>query len=77
MVAIELRLSDWLYSAVLACEVLTLNRDYFRISGGLDRRLFELAREHCGSQGKMDHQHQAAPQEKQFTGYARQVQGKA
>jgi hypothetical protein len=31
MVAIELRLSEWLYNAVLACEVLTLNRD-FRIS---------------------------------------------
>jgi plasmid replication initiation protein len=52
MVAIELRLSDWLYNAVLACEVLTLNRDYFRISGGLDRRLYELARKHCGNQAK-------------------------
>jgi plasmid replication initiation protein len=52
MVAIELRLSDWLYNSVLAREVLTLNRDYFRLSGGLERRLYEVARKHCGKQAK-------------------------
>jgi Replication initiator protein A len=31
MVAIQLRLSDWLYNAVVAGEILTLNRDYFRL----------------------------------------------
>jgi plasmid replication initiation protein len=50
MVAIELMLSEWLYRAVLAREVLTLNRDYFRLDGGLERRLYELARKHCGQQ---------------------------
>jgi plasmid replication initiation protein len=50
MVAIELTLSEWLYRAVLAREVLTLNREYFRLDGGLERRLYELARKHCGSQ---------------------------
>jgi len=48
MVAIELRLSDWLYNAILGREVLTLSRDYFRLSRGLERRLYELARKHCG-----------------------------
>lgn len=50
MVALELTLSEWLYRAVCAREVLTLNRDYFRLDGGLERRLYELARKHCGNQ---------------------------
>jgi plasmid replication initiation protein len=50
MVAVQLRLSDWLYNAVLGHEVLTLSREYFRLSGGLERRLYELARKHCGHQ---------------------------
>jgi plasmid replication initiation protein len=52
MVAIELRLSDWLYNAILGREVLTLSRDYFRLFGGLERRLYELARKHCGHQAR-------------------------
>jgi plasmid replication initiation protein len=52
MAAIELRLSDWLYNAILGREVLTLSRDYFRLFGGLERRLYELARKHCGHQTK-------------------------
>jgi plasmid replication initiation protein len=50
MVAIELRLSDWLYNAIVGLEVLTINRDYFRLSRALERRLYELARKHCGHQ---------------------------
>jgi len=52
MVAIELTLSEWLYNAATGREVLTLNRDYFRLDGGLERRLYELARKHCGHQTK-------------------------
>ena len=52
MVAVEVSLNKWLYNAIVACEVLTLNRDYFRLSGGLERRLYELARKHCGNQAK-------------------------
>ena len=52
MVAIELRLSDWLYNAIVGLEVLTISRDYFRLSRGLERRLYELARKHCGHQAK-------------------------
>jgi plasmid replication initiation protein len=37
---------------VLAREVLTLNRDYFRLGGAMERRLYELARKHCGQQAK-------------------------
>ena len=43
-------LSDWLYRAVLSKSVLTLSRDYFRLRKPLERRLYELARKHCGRQ---------------------------
>jgi plasmid replication initiation protein len=52
MSCIELTLSEWLYNAVIATEVLTLSRDYFRLRKGLERRLYELARKHCGLQAK-------------------------
>ena len=48
---VEITLSKWLYDAVTGMEVLTINRDYFRLSGGLERRIYELARKHCGNQG--------------------------
>ncbi|MBD1877128.1 MULTISPECIES: replication initiator protein A [Cyanophyceae] len=50
MVAVEVTLSEWLFQAVCSQEVLTLHRDYFRLGKGLERRLYELARKHCGSQ---------------------------
>lgn len=52
MVHIDITLSSWTYNAAVAMEVLTYNRDYFRLRGGLDRRLYELARKHCGAQAK-------------------------
>jgi len=30
--------------------VLTLRPEYFRLDGGLERRLYEIARKHCGRQ---------------------------
>jgi plasmid replication initiation protein len=50
MVQVSVTLSDWLYRAVLAKSVLTLNRDYFRLRKPLERRVYELARKHCGRQ---------------------------
>ena len=50
MVSVHVTLSDWLYQAVLARSVLTLNRDYFSLRKPLERRLYELARKHCGQQ---------------------------
>lgn len=52
MVAVEVTLPDWLYRSVRARHVLTLSRDYFRIRKPLDRRIYELARKHCGHQRK-------------------------
>lgn len=50
MVSVSVTLSDWLYQAVLSRSVLTLSRDYFRLRRPLERRLYELARKHCGHQ---------------------------
>ncbi|MBE2276249.1 MAG: replication initiator protein A [Rhodobacteraceae bacterium] len=50
MVQVAVTLSDWLFRAVVAKSVLTLSRDYFRLRKPLERRVYELARKHCGRQ---------------------------
>ena len=50
MVAIEVVLSEWLFQAICAREVLTINKDYFRLGKALERRIYEVARKHCGRQ---------------------------
>jgi len=50
MVQVLVTLSEWLYRAVLSNAVLTLSRDYFRLRKPLERRVYELARKHCGRQ---------------------------
>jgi plasmid replication initiation protein len=50
MVSVTVTLSDWLFRAVEARSVLTLSRDYFRLRKPLERRVYELARKHCGRQ---------------------------
>ena len=50
MESVEVTLSEWLYNAILEREILTLSRDYFRLRQPIERRLYELARKHCGNQ---------------------------
>lgn len=50
MQEVEVKLSDWVFNAIKHQEVLTLNRGYFRLRKPLERRLYELARKHCGRQ---------------------------
>jgi plasmid replication initiation protein len=45
---VEIKLSDWVFNAIRSQEVLTLHPDYFRLRKPLERRLYELARKHCG-----------------------------
>jgi hypothetical protein len=47
---LEIELSPWLFRAIEACEVLPISRSYFRLRRPLDRRIYELARKHCGQQ---------------------------
>ena len=48
MSQLRVNLSDWVFNAVLGQEVLTLHRNYFRLRKPLERRMYELARKHCG-----------------------------
>jgi plasmid replication initiation protein len=50
MTELRITLSDWVFNAVVGREVLTLHRDYFRLRKPLERRIYELARKHCGKQ---------------------------
>lgn len=51
MLRVEVRLPNWLYKSVLDQKnLLTISPDYFRLRKPLDRRIYELARKHCGEQ---------------------------
>ena len=52
MQEVEVKLSDWVFNAIRHNEVLTLSRDYFRLRKPLERRIYEIARKHCGKQGE-------------------------
>lgn len=47
---VEVSLSDWVFNAIRNQEVLTLHPDYFRLRKPMERRIYELARKHCGQQ---------------------------
>ena len=50
MQEVEIVLPDWVFNSIEAQEVLTLHRDYYRLRKPLERRLYEIARKHCGYQ---------------------------
>ncbi len=51
MAAIEITLNDWMFRALVQeRRVLTINTAYFDLEGGLERRVYELARKHLGGQ---------------------------
>lgn len=52
MMDVEITLSDWVFDAIENNHVLTLNKQYFFLRKPLERRLYELARKHCGGQPK-------------------------
>lgn len=52
MLDIEITLSDWVFDAIENKHVLTLDREYFFLRKPLERRLYEIARKHCGEQAE-------------------------
>lgn len=50
VVGMEVTLPEWVFNAIKGREVLTLHRDYFRLKKPLERRVYEIARKHCGQQ---------------------------
>lgn len=47
---VEMQLSDWVFDAIRDRDVLTLHPNYFRLRRPLERRVYEIARKHVGSQ---------------------------
>lgn len=52
MLDVEVTLSDWVFDAIENNHILTLNRQYFQLRRPLERKLYEIARKHCGNQKK-------------------------
>ena len=50
VIAAEIKLSEWLYNAILSNELLTISPDYFQLRKPMERRIYEIARKHCGDQ---------------------------
>ena len=48
----EVILSDWFMAAIENNAVVSISEDYFRLRRPLERRLYEIARKHCGKQKK-------------------------
>jgi plasmid replication initiation protein len=55
MTELRVTLSDWVFNAVAAREILTLSRDYFRLRKPVERRLYELARKQLRETRGMGH----------------------
>nr|P60119.1 RecName: Full=Putative replication protein [Wigglesworthia glossinidia endosymbiont of Glossina brevipalpis] len=47
---IEIILPEWLYVALKNKRILKISEDYFKIRKSIDRRIYEIARKHCGNQ---------------------------
>ena len=73
MQEIEVVLSEWIFRAIRAYEVLTLSRDYFQLRKPLERRLYEIARKHCSAQrewnvslGMLQHEYGSNSRDRKF-----------
>ena len=49
---VKVTLSDWMFRAVDNLEVVTISENYFRLRRPLERRIYEIARKHCGHNPK-------------------------
>lgn len=45
-----IKMSDWFFRAITEKEILSIPPAYFELTGGLERRIYELVRKHCGKQ---------------------------
>jgi len=52
IVEMAVTLSEWVFNAIQANEVLTLDPVYFRLKKAIERRVYEIARKHCGKQNQ-------------------------
>ena len=45
---LDVTLSEWLYKAALSLKLVTYDKEYFEITSGTERRLYEIFRKHLG-----------------------------
>lgn len=48
--SLTLRVPDWLLDGIMNGAVLTLDREYFLLTGGVERAIYRIARKHAGAQ---------------------------
>lgn len=48
---VEVLMPVWLYRAAINRQILTIDPEYFALKSPLERRVYEIARKHCGQQG--------------------------
>jgi len=53
LLSLDIKLSDWFFNALQADELLSINRDYFRLRKPLERRIYEIGRKNCGEQREL------------------------
>lgn len=51
IITVSVTISEWLFNAIQSKEVLTINPDYFRMKGGVERAVYRFGRARCGHQG--------------------------
>lgn len=49
---LRITLSEFTFDAAMALEVLSIDHEYFRLRKATEKRLYELARKHCGDQSR-------------------------
>lgn len=47
---LALTLPKWIFDGIMSSHVLTLDREYFLLKGGLERAIYRIARKHAGMQ---------------------------
>ena len=53
VIGLRLEMSNWFYQSLMpANSVLTIDRRYFELTGGLERWMYRVARKHAGGHGK-------------------------
>ena len=53
VIGLRLEMSNWFYQSLMpANSVLTIDRSYFELTGGLERWMYRVARKHAGGHGK-------------------------
>jgi len=54
VVSYKIKFADWVTDAIVAKDVLSLGKNYFDIRTATGKRIYEIARKHCGRQGQWD-----------------------